>query len=90
MAELDRGLLESPDISLKTPAETYSNSLALSFSTGSAAWKIPGTYQEEINCPLRAEEAAFTQTEVLVQAIVSLLSSSPQAGLQYQSLHQPG
>lgn len=55
----------------------YSDSVALSFRTEAAAQKAPWTYGEEMNYLAslwELEGKAFSQTEVLPEAIVLLLS----------------
>lgn len=87
------------DISLKGPTRT--DLLAIEFTLSSSAWaavqKVLGTSGDKLNSSdfrERAERASFSQTEVLAECFVSLLSSL-QPGVQtqvppYLSLNQPG
>lgn len=58
------------------------------------AQKVPGRYEEELNDLDEGEgwggKAAFSQTEMLAEAPVSLLSSPRSEAAGYVSLHQPG
>ena len=58
--------------SKRANTQTYSESLPLSSSAGTAAWKAPGTDGEELSWG-----TAFSQTKALAEAIVHLKSPSP-------------
>ena len=62
--------------SLRACAETYSDSLPLSSSTGAAALKAPVVYREELNVWHQGENwgTVFPETELLAEAIAPLLS----------------